>query len=195
MKVAIYARVSTKDKGQDVGLQISQLEAYCKRMEWEVYEVYQDAMSGKETETRVNFKRLMVDAKFKHFDIVLVWKLDRFSRTLMDLLSSLERLKAWKVRFISITENIDTDDSTPVGKLMVHLLGALAEFERDLFAERVAAGMARAREKGVVTGRRKLVIDIERVKSLRAGGMEWKHVQKELGASVRTMKRLLRGER
>src|SRR3989442_7987551 len=140
LKVAIYARVSTADQNHE--LQIRELEDYAARHGWTIVERYQDTISGAKS-TRPELNRLMADARARKLDIVLCWKLDRFGRSLRDCLNNLHELDSYGVRFIATTQALDTDHRNPASRFMLHVLGAAAEFERELIRERSAAGRNR----------------------------------------------------
>ena len=150
MKVALYARVSTSD--QDPEPQLSELRSFCDRQGWEVAATYTDVISGTKAK-RPQLDRLMSAARQKKIDTVCVWKLDRFGRSQFDCLHKIEELDRWGVRFLATTQPIDTDQHNPASRLLLHVLGAAAEFERSLILERTQAGQARYRdayEKGQV---------------------------------------------
>ncbi len=150
-KVAIYARVSTQN--QDPGLQLSELKGYVQDGGWQVQHEYVDIGHSGAKDSRPQLNKLMSDAKRRRFDVVLVWKFDRFARSVKHLVNSLYEFKALGIDFVSLTEGIDT--STPLGEAMFSIIGAMAQLERDLIRERVTAGMRRAREKGKALGRPK----------------------------------------
>lgn len=134
LRVALYARVSTL-LNQDPGMQLAELREYAARRGWSVCGEYVDqGVSGSES-SRPQLNRLMRDARTRRFDLVLVWKLDRFSRSLKDLVNALDELAAYGVALVSLRDSLDM--STPSGKLMTHLIAAFAEFERSLIQERV----------------------------------------------------------
>lgn len=134
---AIYARVSTTD--QNCALQLTELRAYCARMGWVAVEYTETESSVKR---RPRFQAMMADARLRRFDVVLVWKLDRFGRSVSQIASDVKLLDSWGVRFIGLTQSIDTDQKNPMSRLILTLMAAFAEFERDLIVERVAAGVA-----------------------------------------------------
>lgn len=155
-RVAIYARVSTTE--QDPEAQLLALRAYAAQRGFEVYREYIDYVSGRmETRTAPRqardtaYRALMADVSRRTVDCVLVWKYDRFARSLSVLVAALEQFHSLGVDFISYTQHIDT--TTPMGRLFYHIIGSFAEFERELIVERVQAGLARARAKGTVLGR------------------------------------------
>ncbi|MGC4052904.1 MAG: recombinase family protein [Paludibaculum sp.] len=121
MRVAIYARVSTSD--QKALIQIEELQRYCRTRDWDVWRVYSDAMSGAAFE-RPGRNALMKDAEARMFEAVLVTKLDRWGRSLVDLMDSLNMLEKYRVRWIAVDQNIDTDRTNPLGRLMLQMLGA-----------------------------------------------------------------------
>jgi len=200
-RAALYARVSTLDKGQDPELQLSELREYAGRRGWTVFGEYVDHGVSGSKESRPQLDRLLADARRRHFDIVLVWKLDRFARSLKLLIVSLAELAALGVAFVSVRDCIDL--STPVGRLTVQLLGALAEFERELIRERVQAGIDRRKaalqrqgffvsKKGnriTHLGRKRVNVDAAQVIALRAQGQSWRTIAHELGVGEGTVRR------
>jgi DNA invertase Pin-like site-specific DNA recombinase len=151
MKAAIYARVSTTNHGQDPAMQTRELREYAERRGWTVAGEYVDVGISGTKETRPELDRLMTDAHRRRFDAVAVWKFDRFARSVSHLLRALENFQALGIHFVSLSESMDT--STPAGKMVFTVLGAVAELERSLIAERVRAGMRNARAKGKRIGR------------------------------------------
>jgi DNA invertase Pin-like site-specific DNA recombinase len=165
MKIALYARVSTNGKGQDVQMQLRDLRTYAQSRGMEIVQEYIDeGVSGKK-DTRPYLNLLMDDARKRRFDAVLVWRFDRFARSTKHLLTALEEFKHLGIDFISFKENIDT--SSPLGKAMFAVTSAIAELEADLIKERVVSGLAHARAKGVRLGRPNKGIDRERLINLR----------------------------
>lgn len=150
-RAAIYARVSTGHNGQDPTMQTRELEEYCQRRGWEVAGCYVDTGISGSKESRPELDRLMADAHRRRFDAVAVWKFDRFARSVSHLLRALETFKALGIDFVSLSEQVDT--STPTGKMVFTVLGAVAELERSLIAERVRAGIRNARAKGKKLGK------------------------------------------
>lgn len=148
--VALYARVSTSD--QNCSMQLAELREYCERRSWSVFSEYIDTgWSGRRSD-RPEFLRLMGDVAKHRFDAVLVWKLDRFGRSVVDLNTNVQRLKTAGVRFIAITQGIDTDQSNPTANLLLQVLAAVAEFEAEVTRERVKAGMDQAKRRGTRSG-------------------------------------------
>ena len=150
MRVSLYARVSTDRGQQDPMLQIRELREYCQRRGWEIVSEYVDRMTGTK-DRRPELDRLMADAHKRRFDVVIVWKFDRFARSVSHLIRALENFQALGIQFVSLSESIDT--STPAGKMVFTVLGAVAELERSLIVERVRAGLRNARAKGKRLGR------------------------------------------
>src|SRR6266550_1823610 len=179
MKAAIYARVSTANHGQDVSMQTRELREYCERRGFEIADEYTDIGVSGSKGSRPELNRLMADAKQRRFDAVCVWKLDRFGRSLRHLVNALADLESLGVSFVSIKDNLDL--STPSGRLMFQIIGAMAEFERSLIQERVKAGLRNARAKGKTLGRPRAVVSESKINSLRASGASWREVAKQLG--------------
>ncbi len=126
----------------------------------------------------------MADAHRRKFDVVIVWKFDRFARSVSHLLRALETFNALGISFVSLSEQMDT--TTPAGKMVFTVLGAVAELERSLIVERVRAGLRNARAKGKTLGRPRAAVDIARIDRLRASGLSWPKIARELGISVGT---------
>jgi DNA invertase Pin-like site-specific DNA recombinase len=150
-RAAIYARVSTANNGQDPTLQTRELREYCERRGWSITSEYVDIGVSGSKEKRPELNKLITDAHRRRFDVVLVWKLDRFGRSLRHLVNSLAELESLGIDFVSLRDNLDL--TTPSGRLMFQIIGAMAEFERALIQERVRAGMRNARSKGRRIGR------------------------------------------
>ncbi|MGA2077171.1 MAG: recombinase family protein [Terriglobia bacterium] len=180
-RAAIYARVSTGHNGQDPTMQTRESEEYCERRGWSVAEEYVDVGISGSKEDRTELNRLMADAHRRRFDAVVVWKFDRFARSVSHLLRALETFKALGIDFVSPSEQVDT--STPTGKMVFTVLGAVAELERSLIAERVRAGIRNARAKGKRLGRPRVAVDSARIAVLRAQGRSWRTVCREVGVS------------
>lgn len=151
MRAALYARISTLDKGQDPDLQLRELRAYAAQRGWETVEFIEQGVSGGKTK-RPALDDLMKAAKARKIDAVVVWRMDRLGRSLQHLLSLLADFDALGVAFVTLREGIDM--TTPTGRLMAHMIGAFAEFERERIRERVKAGVANAKAKGKRIGRR-----------------------------------------
>ena len=187
-KVALYLRVSTEE--QDTIMQRMELSEYATKRNWEIYDIYEEKVSGN-SKSRPELDRLANDAKKRKFDIILVWKFDRFARSLKMLVDSLEQFKELGIDFISYRENIDT--TTSMGKLIFHINSAYAEFERELIQDRVKAGIKAKRQKlrklgDNSWGRRPLErIKIVEINKLLQQGISVRKVAKELNMSTRTV--------
>jgi DNA invertase Pin-like site-specific DNA recombinase len=184
LKTAIYARVSTSNTGQSPEMQIRELREYCKRRGWKITREYIDEGISGAKESRPQLSKLLADAHLRRFDAVVCWRFDRFARSVSHLLRALETFKALGIEFVSLSEQVDT--STPAGKLVFTVLGAVAELERSLIAERVRSGLRNARAKGKVLGRPRKRIDLEEIKRLRSAGSSWRAVGSALGVSAAT---------
>ena len=188
MRVAIYARVSTANNGQDPTMQTRELKEYAGRRGWIVAGEYVDVGISGTKEKRPDLDRLMADAHRRRFDAVICWRFDRFARSISHLLRALETFKALGVEFVSLSESVDT--STPTGKMVFTVLGAVAELERSLIVERVKAGLRNARAKGKRLGRPKKILDTKRIAALRAKGVGWKRIAADMGVGVGTIYRV-----
>ncbi len=151
MKVALYARVSTKDKNQNPEMQLEPLRQYCGTMGWDHTE-YMDQASAADFNSRADWKRLLHDASQHKFDILLVWKLDRAFRSMVDASNTLAMLNSYHVGFRSLMDaSIDT--TTPNGMLVFNILASVAQFEKDLIVMRVNEGLTYAKRHGTKSGR------------------------------------------
>jgi len=187
MKSAIYARISTNNKGQDVDLQLRDLREYCKQRGYEIVHEYVDKGISGSKSSRPQLNRLMEHAASHKFETIIVWKLDRFGRSVRHLVNAIAELESYGVSFVSLKDSIDL--STPQGRLMFQIIAAMAEFERALICERVKAGMANARAKGRQLGRPSLGINPEDVARLKACGSSWNAISEALSCSPATAKR------
>ena len=167
VRAAIYARVSTTD--QTCEMQLRELRDYCQRRGWEIAGEYVDTGWSGVKASRPQLDQLMKDARQRRFDAVLVWKLDRWGRSLIQSLQSVQELASMGARFVAITQNIDTDETNPMSRFMLHIFGAFAEFEREMIRERTVAGVRAARAKGKKLGRPKRVFRRDEVARLRGG--------------------------
>src|SRR5450755_672890 len=183
-RVAIYARVSTINHGQDVSLQTRELRQFALARGWEVAGEYVDLGVSGAKDSRPELNRLMADAHKRRFGVVCVWRFDRFARSVSHLLRALETFKALGIDFVSYSEQMDT--STPAGKMVFTVLGAVAELERSLIVERVRAGLKNARAKGRTLGRPRISIDVDLIRRLRTSGMSWPKIAAQVGSSVGT---------
>ena len=179
--IAIYARVSTGDQNPD--MQLAELREHAKRRSWTVTGEYVDAGISGTKSSRPQLDRMMADALRRRFDIVLVWRFDRFARSTTHLLEALEEFRAVGVDFVSLNESIDT--TTPLGKMVFTIVAAVAELERSIICERVRAGVARAAAKGKRLGRPPGTrVDVQRVGKLLATGMTIRAIAKDMGIGV-----------
>src|SRR5215471_14943606 len=132
-------------------------------------------MSGAKS-GRPGLLRLMADAQAGKFDCICVWKLDRFGRSLVDCLNNIQALERCGCRFVSITQNLDTDESNPASRLLLHILAACSEFERSLIRERVASGIRQAQREGKAMGRPRLIFRHDEARELRAQGLTLREI-------------------
>jgi DNA invertase Pin-like site-specific DNA recombinase len=186
-RVAVYARISTSNHGQDVTMQTRELREYIERRGWHLAGEYVDEGISGTKEKRPQLDRLMRDAHKRLFDAVAVWKFDRFARSVSHLLRALETFQALGVHFVSLSESLDT--STPAGKMVFTVLGAVAELERSLIVERVKAGLRNAKAKGKRLGRPRSILDTSKVARLRAEGRSWRKIARIMECSARTCRR------
>jgi len=183
MRVALYARVSTLN-GQHPEMQLSELRAYGARRGWQIVGEYVDEGVSGAKESRPELNRLMSHARQRKFDLIAVWKIDRFGRSLKHLVNALADLDAYGVAFVSLRDNIDL--STPSGRLMFQVIGAMSEFERSLIQERVRAGLRNAKARGQRLGRPKRTVDAAQIARLRLSGSSWREISETLGIGVGT---------
>jgi putative DNA-invertase from lambdoid prophage Rac len=202
LRAGLYARVSTQD--QDCSIQLQDLRAHAARMGWEAIE-YVEKASGKAGGKRPVLARLMEDARSRRLDIVAVWKLDRFGRSLKDFVENVQTLDAAGVRFLTITQPVDTDQRNPFAKFLMNLLMLFAEFERDLIRERVTAGVREYRRnfkagrigvdrvsksgRNLPCGRPQKIFRRDQVAALRAEGKSWRAIAQELKVPLTTVRR------
>jgi len=186
MQVAIYARVSTAN-GQDPVMQTRELRDYCERRGWTVAGEYVDIGISGTKEKRPELDRLMAGAHKRRFDAVVVWKFDRFARSVSHLLRALETFQALGIHFVSLSESLDT--STPAGKMVFTVLGAVAELERNLIVERVKAGLRNAKAKGKRLGRPPVIVNPRKIAALRQKGASWATICKATGLTKGTAQR------
>jgi putative DNA-invertase from lambdoid prophage Rac len=184
-RVAIYARVSTDE--QSCEAQLRELRGWCTQHGYTSVTEYVDhGVSGAKA-SRPELNRLMTDARAKVVDLIVTVKLDRWARSLVHLVQSMDELTRLGVRFVVTSQGIDTDRSNPMTELTINLLGSFAAFERSLIAERTCAGLRNARAKGVVLGRRaRTDFDRGEVVRLRASGMSWRRIGAALGVPTMT---------
>lgn len=189
MKVALYMRVSTVDQHCEV--QARELKEYCQRRGWDVTAEFIDQSVSARKTGRVSkmpaLDQVMAAAGQHRFDAIVVWKLDRFARSVSHFNKQIDLLKAAGVRFIAVSQNIDTDQSSPTGQLLMQILAAMAEFERELIRERTLSGVAAARAKGTPLGRPQLVFDRATAIHLRSQGLSYRKIAERLKVAVSTV--------
>ncbi len=189
-RVAIYARVSTTDQSTDS--QLLDLRRYVAERGWHLYREYTDNGVSGTKDSRPALNELMNDAKKRRFDVVLVWRFDRFARSTKHLILALEEFKNLGIDFVSYQENIDT--SSPLGSAIFTIISAVAQLERDIISERVKAGLRRAKENGKVIGRPKASISVEEAHKLRFKGLSLREIGEKIGVSRTTVLNYLKND-
>ncbi|PYS52723.1 MAG: resolvase [Acidobacteria bacterium] len=182
------ARVSTKNHGQTTETQAVALREYAAHRGFEIVEEYRDEGISGSKDSRPALDRLMKDARARHFDVVIVARFDRFARSVSHLLRALDEFNHLGIDFVSLSESIDT--STPMGKMIFTVLGAVAELERNLIKERVHMGISRARKEGKQLGRPKRIFDREKARTM-LQSMSIREVSRQLGVSRGVVERVL----
>jgi len=185
-RAALYARVSTNN-GQNPEMQLGELRAYCERRGLVIAGEYVDQGISGSRERRPALDRLLTDCRRRQVDAVVVYRYDRFARSLRQLVNALAEFQALGIDFISLHEGVDT--STPNGRLVFGIFGSIAEFERELIRDRVRSGIAAARAKGKRLGRPRAAVDASTVTALRAQGRSWAKIGETLRLSERTVRR------
>lgn len=180
MKAFLYARVSTKDQATD--MQLAELRDYCARRGLDIAGEFIDAGISGSKERRPQLDAMLAACQKRKADAVIVYRYDRFARSLRQLVNALAEFDALGIHFVSLHEGVDT--STPNGRLVFGIFASIAEFERELIRDRVRSGLAAAKAKGKRLGRPRLVVDATRVAALRAQGHSWQQIATELGVSV-----------
>ncbi len=183
MKAAIYARVSTEEQTND--MQLHDLRAYAIRMDWQVTEYVE---KGSSVKRRPIFEQMLEDARVGKVKAILVWRIDRFARSMKDFVTICLQLDSWKVRLISITENVDSGDENPFAEFQRGLLALLAQLERKIIVARVRAGIAEAKRQGKHCGRPTKIFRRDLVVELRGKGMSWRAIAKEVGVAQSTIR-------
>jgi DNA invertase Pin-like site-specific DNA recombinase len=198
-RAAIYTRVSTSDQNHE--LQLREIQDYATRQSWQISDLYQDVASGAKA-SHPGINPLMADAMARKFDCLLVWKLDRFGRSLVECLNNIRMLEDHGIRFIAVAQGLDTDQRNPASKFLLQVLGAAAESERSLIRERTQAGRLRYQQdynagkvgktvysrsgKNLPVGRPKRISNREKVIELRRSGASIRVIAKQLGVGVGT---------
>jgi DNA invertase Pin-like site-specific DNA recombinase len=191
MKIAIYARVSTGK--QETGNQLHQLREFAARQGWDVVAEYVDTVTGSGKVERPQFKKMLMDASQKQFDLLLFWALDRLSREgIVKTIGYLEQLKGWGVGWRSYTQPFLDTGNDMVTAIVLSVLAAVAAQERITISERTRAGLARAVRAGKVLGRREVAVDVVRARRLQREGKGLRPIAKELKIAVNTLQRALR---
>jgi DNA invertase Pin-like site-specific DNA recombinase len=183
MRAALYARVSTS-AGQDPIVQLRELREYCENRGWQIAAEFTDVGVSGAKERRPQLNELLAACRRRRFDAVVVYRYDRFARSLRQLVNALGEFEALGIQFISLHEGVDT--STPNGRLVFGIFASIAEFERELIRDRVRSGIAAARARGKRLGRPSRHVDVSRIAALRAEGLSWREVGRKLGLGVAT---------
>jgi DNA invertase Pin-like site-specific DNA recombinase len=199
MRAAVYIRVSTSSRcnqgdstafDQNPAVQEQPLRDLIKQRSWELVKVYEDRASGAK-ERRPGLDALMADARRGCFDAVVVWRFDRFARSVKQLVLALEEFRTLGIDFISHQEALDT--LTPMGQAMFTIIAAMAELERSVIRDRVRAGLDYARKHGTKSGRSigrpKVIFQRDQVKALRAQGRSWREIARIMGVSIASVRR------
>jgi len=187
-RVALYARVSTTDQSTDS--QLLDLRRYVRERGWDVFKEYVDEGISGTKDSRPALNELMNDAKKRRFDVVLVWRFDRFARSTKHLILALEEFKNLGIDFVSYQENIDT--SSPLGSAIFTIISAVAQLERDIIAERVKAGLRRARANGRKLGRPRVEVDPAQIQKMRSRGLSLRAIGKQIGISRTKVSEILK---
>ena len=188
--VALYARVSTKDKGQEVENQLAQLRAFAARNGWTIVREYIDHETGKVSD-REQFNQMFRDASQRKFDVLLFWAMDRFTREgVLPTLQHLERLTSYGVGYRSFTEQY-IDSCGIFREAVIAIVATVAKQERVRISERVRAGLATARAKGKKLGRPRSAVDESQVQALRNSGASWRTIAQTLGVGMGTARRVV----
>ena len=184
MRIAIYARVSTKDQSCEV--QLRDLRAFCTARSFTLLREFVDVGESGAKDSRPQLNELMAAARKRQIDAVVVWRFDRFARSTKHLVLALEEFRSLGVQFISYQENIDT--STPLGQALFTIVAAVAQLERDLIRERVAAGIRVARQNGKRLGRPRVTVSMDEILRLRAEGQSSRKIAAALGIGEGTVR-------
>ncbi len=186
MRAALYARVSTH-AGQNPEMQLAELREYCARRGWQPVGEYVDAGVSGARERRPELDRMLATCRRRQVDAIVVYRYDRFARSLRQLVNALCEFDSLGIQFVSLHEGVDT--STPNGRLVFGIFASIAEFERELIRERVRSGIAAARARGKRIGRPRTEVDVVRVRELRSQGWSWAEIAREIGVGMGTVHR------
>lgn len=189
VKCAIYARISTSDKGQSTEMQIKDLTEFAAQKGFPICRVYEDKGYSGSSSNRPMLKALMQDVRDGKITHVLCWRLDRWFRSLKEVVNTLNEMNEYGVTFISLKDGIDMGSST--GRLMAGLLAVFAQFELEVIRERVRSGLENARRNGRVGGRRQR-IDQEKVMLLRLQGHSLSEIAEKVGATASAISKTLK---
>lgn len=199
MQIALYARVSTVDKEQNPETQFRELREFVRKSGWDVYREYADQAPAGDMTRRVEWREMLDDAAKHKFDVLVVWKMDRAFRSVLDAANTLERLRGWKVGLRSYTEPW-LDTTSPFGEALYYITVAYAQLERGIIRERVKSGMARAKAQGLHVGRRRVDVAeaLKRVKpdvlqGFYAGTVSMRQLADKAGVARATLKKYLNG--
>ena len=188
MRAVLYARVSTRDQ-HSIPMQFDALRKYCQLREWEIITEIEEMESGSKN-NREGREKVIRMAREGKCDVILVWKLNRWGRSTVDLLLTLDELQAHKVAFVSLTEHLDL--TTPAGRMMAGILAVFAQFEREMLVENVKAGIAAYRAKNQTWGRPGTAqLQKEKARQLKADGRTIEYIVNELQISRASVYRLL----
>ena len=189
VRAAIYARISTN--GQSTEPQLLEVREYAARKGWTVIGEYIDAGISGSRERRPELDRLWVECRKGRIDVVVVYRYDRFARSLRQLVNALEEFRSLSIEFVSLHEGVDT--STPNGRLVFGIFASIAEFERELIRGRVRSGLAAAKAKGKRIGRPRVIANAHQIASLRAAGASWRDICQQTGLSKGVAQRAFYG--
>jgi DNA invertase Pin-like site-specific DNA recombinase len=187
MEAAIYARVSTSE--QSTEMQLVALRQYVERRGWNVYQEFIDQGCSGSRERRPALDRLMAEARRQAFGAVVVFRFDRFARSVSHLARALDEFRARGIEFVSLHEGVGT--STPMGRAMFHIAGAFAELEREIIRERVKAGLANAKRRGRKVGRPRALVNVQEVFERASKGLSGREIAKVVCVSEATVRRIL----
>jgi DNA invertase Pin-like site-specific DNA recombinase len=189
IRAALYARISTLNHGQDPEVQLRELREFCLRRGFTIAHEYVDKGISGSREKRPALDELLADCHKRRVDAVVVYRYDRFARSLRQLVNALEDFRSLGIDFISIHEGVDT--STPNGRLVFGIFATIAEFERELIRDRVRSGLAAAKAKGKQVGRPRVAVDVLRIASLRRLGHSWAEITRDTGTTKGTAQRAI----